>query len=202
MTDIEAVREILKDPKNWINHPFKMGDIMCDDYQLDEDKVANQIVQALASHNEGKPQQIYTLTCEKCGEIFYDKNGFLDPQLCPRCSQPDKLLNGDESLLLSDEEIKKYCKFYSSSNKIFTIKEECWNIKDLLKAQLDHLLNLGYKSSKEVGELVKKEQDRLLNYLERLYQAYPTASPEEIIGLIKAGEVVWGNPRKEINNEQ
>ena len=38
----------------------------------------------------------YTLICDKCGNVFYSSDGFLDPQLCPKCRE-----------LISDEEIKK-----------------------------------------------------------------------------------------------
>ena len=28
----------------------------------------------------------YTLTCDECGEPFYSKEAFPDPQYCPKCS--------------------------------------------------------------------------------------------------------------------
>ncbi len=27
----------------------------------------------------------YHLICEECGELFWDVDGYLDPQLCPDC---------------------------------------------------------------------------------------------------------------------
>ena len=33
----------------------------------------------------------YTLTCEKCGEAYYSKEGFPHPQICPECLMREKL---------------------------------------------------------------------------------------------------------------
>ncbi len=35
-----------------------------------------------------KLEATYTLTCDKCGEIFYSSDGFPSPQLCPKCLKP------------------------------------------------------------------------------------------------------------------
>jgi hypothetical protein len=42
----------------------------------------------------------YTLNCDKCGEPFKSSEAFPDPQLCPKCLEPQP----DEGLLLTDEE--------------------------------------------------------------------------------------------------
>lgn len=46
-TDREKIRDILRHPDNYANHPFKMGDITVDDYHLDVDKVLDQITALL-----------------------------------------------------------------------------------------------------------------------------------------------------------
>jgi hypothetical protein len=86
MNNIEAVKEILKDPKNWINHPFKMGDITCDDYRLDEDKAAHQI-DALYQ----KPYQ------EGGSPMYLDKDGQWKMKPQP-----------NDDLLLNDEEMREW----------------------------------------------------------------------------------------------
>ena len=40
----KKITDILNNPKNYVNEPFKMGDITCDDYHIDRIKVTDQIL--------------------------------------------------------------------------------------------------------------------------------------------------------------
>ena len=56
MTDkIEQVKAIINDPKNWVQHSYKVGDeeIAIDDWQVDSDKVAQQIDSLYQPTGEG-----------------------------------------------------------------------------------------------------------------------------------------------------
>jgi len=102
-------------------------------------------------------QPTYTLTCVKCGEIFYDEDGFLDPMLCPKCraGQPEGLT---EKLL--KQIIIKYC----DAQFDFT-KGQAWleiDYRSMLQELLAKLHTLGYGQVKAGGEL-KKELNKIFD---------------------------------------
>ena len=65
----EQVKQILTNPDNWLQHSYRVGDedIAIDDYQLDTDKVADQIN---ALYNQPIDERL--LTDEEILNAYYD----------------------------------------------------------------------------------------------------------------------------------
>jgi len=93
MTDKIEIKEVKKILDKWYDKT--------PNYNL---LVAEEICQLFEPKADGV---IYTLNCDKCGEIFYSSDAFPSPQICPICSKPDETLTEQDIIPVPGTEYER-----------------------------------------------------------------------------------------------